>query len=105
MNTRSDLIIATIRTAIPGAIGWLIAWLIARIPVVADVIAWIDGVLATSAPGYTVVVLLNLVAVGLTIAVYYRAVRWSGQRWPGIERWLLGSAMQPVYTVQERAHG
>lgn len=94
--TRQDLILATIRTAVPGAIGWGLAQLIAAIPAVADIIATVDGVLATSAPGFTVTVILNLVAVGLVIAAYYRLVRELGRRWPIVERFLLGSAKQPV---------
>lgn len=104
MLTRQDLILATIRTAVPAAVGWFIAWVIARIPAVADVIATIDKVLATSAPGYTVAVILNAACIGLVVAAYYWAVRVLGKRWPVIERFLLGSAKQPTY-IDARGEG
>lgn len=96
-TTRQELILATIRTAVPSAVGWLLAQLIARIPVVDDVIRQIDVVLAESAPGFTVRVVLNAAAVALVVAVYYWAVRQLGRRWPLVERFLLGSARQPTY--------
>lgn len=105
MNTRQDLILATIRTAVPAAVGWALAWLIARIPAVTDAIALIDGVLAESAPGYSVIVLLNAIAVGLVVAVYYWAARELGRRWPIVERFLLGSVRQPVTYIDGRAEG
>lgn len=104
--TRQDLILATIRTAIPGMVGVALAWLIARIPAVADIIVAIDGVLATSAPGYTVIGLLNLLAIGLVIAAYYRVARELGKRWPMVELFLLGSAKTPgTYTLSRDVDG
>lgn len=105
MNTRQDLILATIRTAIPAAVGWALAWLIARIPAVADAITVVDGILAESAPGYSVIVLLNAIAVGLIVALYYWAARELGSRWPIVERFLLGSVRQPVTYIDGRAEG
>lgn len=104
--TRQAIIIATIRTALPGAIGWLIAQLIARIPAVADIIAAIDQLLAAAAPGVpglTVIALLNAAAVGLTIAAYYWLARQLGRRFPTVERWLLGSSQKPIYAKQDAA--
>lgn len=104
--TRQDLILATIRTAIPGVVGVALAWLIARIPVVADFITAVDGVLATSAPGYTVIGLLNLIAIGLVIAAYYWVARELGKRFPIVERFLLGSAKTPgTYTLTQDTDG
>ncbi|WP_394685330.1 hypothetical protein [uncultured Microbacterium sp.] len=106
MLTRQAIILATIRTAVPAAIGWLLALLISRIPVVADIIVTIDGTLATAAPGVpglTVAALLNAAAIGLVVAAYYWLVRQLGRRWPAVERWLLGSAQQPIgYAKQTR---
>jgi hypothetical protein len=106
MLTRQAIILATIRTAVPAAIGWLLALLISRIPVVADIIGAIDGTLATAAPGVpglTVSALLNAAAIGLVVAAYYWLVRQLGRRWPAVERWLLGSAQQPIgYAKQTR---
>lgn len=101
MVPRQDLILAVIRTAVPGAIGYLLAQLIAAIPFVADAIALIDRVLADALAPYgmqvTVLALLNAAAVALVIAGYYWVARELGRRWPAIERFLLGSAKQPVY--------
>ena len=103
MLTRQAIILATIRTAVPAAIGWLLAQLIARIPAIADIITTIDATLAQAAPGVpglTVSKLLNAAAIGAVVALYYWLVRQAGRRWPAIERWLLGSAQQPVYATQ-----
>ncbi len=103
MITRQAIIIATIRTAIPAAIGWLLAWLIGRVPVVADIIATVDSTLAAAAPGVpglTVAALLNAAAIGAVVALYYWAARILGRRWPIVETFLLGSSQQPVYAKQ-----
>ncbi|MFI8593718.1 hypothetical protein ACIGCK_04720 [Microbacterium sp. NPDC078428] len=94
--TRQDLILATIRTGVPAAVGWLLAQLITLIPVIGNGIASIDRILATSAPGFTVSYILEAAAIGAVVAAYYWAVRKLGQRWPIVERFLLGSAKQPV---------
>lgn len=99
--TRQDIIIGTIRTAVPAAVGVFIAWLITRIPAVADVISWIDAQIAQVAPGVTVVAALGAICVGLVTAAYYWIVRQLGRRWPVIERYLLGSSKAPIYTVNE----
>lgn len=96
---RQDLILGTIRTAVPAFIGWVLAWLIAQIPAVADVLAAIDKVLEQTAPGTTALVLLNGIAVAAVIAAYYWIVRKLGQRWPIVEAWLLGSAKKPTYDL------
>lgn len=106
MLNRQAIILATIRTAVPAAIGWFLAQLIARIPAVADVIGTIDSTLATAAPGVpglNVAALLNAAAIGAVVAAYYWLVRQLGRRWPAVERWLLGSAQQPIgYARQTR---
>jgi len=107
MNTRQDLIIATIRTAIPAAVGAFLAWLISRVPAVGDMIAAVDGVLAEAAPGFnlTAAGLLAAACIGLVTGAYYWAVREAGKRWPIVERFLLGSVRQPVSYVDGRADG
>lgn len=106
MLTRQAIILAVIRTAVPGAIGALLAQLIARVPVVADIIATIDSTIASAVPelpGLTVRTILNAASVGAIIGAYYWLARLAGRRWPSIERWLLGSAQQPIgYAKQTR---
>ena len=100
---RQDQILATIRTAVPGAVGYLLAQLIAAIPAVQDFIVTADEVLAVSAPGVSVVFLLNSAAVGLVVAAYYWVARELGRRFPALERWLLGSSATPTYEAKHSA--
>lgn len=93
----SDRIVATIRTGVPALVGLILATLIARIPAVADVIAYIDTELTTLTGGVPVAVLLNLAATAAVIAAYYWVARKLGDRWPWVETWLLGSSLTPVY--------
>lgn len=95
--TRQDLIIATIRTAVPGALGWLLAQLVALIPAVADVLAYVDGVLAATGIGATAAKLLEAAAIAGAIAAYYWVARKLGARFPVLERWLLGRSATPLY--------
>lgn len=96
--TRSDKIIGTIRTYVPSAVGFFLAWLIAKVPAVADVIAGIDQQLMEAGfVGTTVSGLLVAITTALIVALYYWLVRTIGQRYPMVERWLLGSAKQPLY--------
>lgn len=107
MLNRQAIILATIRTAVPAAIGWLIAWLIGRVPAVADIIDTLDGVLAEAVPGaaLTVTTLLNAAAVGLAVGAYYWVARELGRRWPIVERFLLGSSAQPLAYAKQTADG
>lgn len=93
MITNNDRIVSTIRTFVPALIGLLIARLVAAVPVVADVLAWVDE--ATGAPTAT---LLSLVATALVIAAYYWVVRRLAARWPWLEGFL-GSTKTPVEYV------
>lgn len=103
--TRSDLILGTIRTGVPGAVGAFLAWLVAQIPAVADYIAMTEAQLATLGfAGTSVEGLLSAAIIGLIIAAYYWAVRKIGAKYPSVEKWLLGSAKQPVYFTPADAH-
>ena len=94
----SDRIVATIRTAVPGAVGYLIAKLIAEVPQVATWIEWFDTNLSDVLLGMPLAKALEAVAVGAAIAGYYWLARWVGERFPAVERILLGSAKTPIYT-------
>ena len=95
--TRQDLILATLRTAVPAGIGTLIAWAIASIPAIADWIATADSLLAQSGVGQTVSTLLNAAAIAASVGLYYWVARRLGAKWPPLERWLLGSSATPTY--------
>lgn len=99
--TNSDKIVAVIRTAVPAGIGYLLALLISAIPAVGDAVTWIDQQIAQALPdagSVTVLGLLQALAVALVVAAYYWLARWIGDRYPAIERLLLGSSKTPVYT-------
>lgn len=98
MSTPQDIITGTIRTAVPGAIGFGIAKLVAAVPAVQNIIDYVNDTLADAGyAGLTVEFLLTIAAVGAAIAGYYRAARWAGGKWPWLEKWLVGSAAVPAY--------
>ena len=94
--TINDRIIATIRTGVPALWGMFWAWLIAQIPAVADVLAWLS-----EWAGEDVYRLIELALTGLVIAGYYFVARWAGERWPWLERWLVGRSLVPVYVTRD----
>lgn len=88
---------AYIRTYVPLLVGALLGWLVTTYTAVADVLAFVDGLLAQGGAGVNSRALLDTLAVALVTALYYWAARRLGRRWPWLERWLLGSASTPVY--------
>lgn len=98
MRTRSEAIVAVIRTAVPAFVGYVIALLITAIPAVGDAIRVLDAQIAVAGvAGVTVLGLLQAAAVAAVVALYYLAARWLGSRWPLVERFLLGSSKTPNY--------
>lgn len=97
--TINDRIIATIRTAVPGAVGYLLAQLVERVPAVGDAITWFDENYSAVLLGAPLTPVLQAVAVGAVIGAYYWIARKLGDRWPVVERFLLGSSKSPVYTL------
>lgn len=93
----SDRIVATIRTVVPALVGMILAALIAKIPLIATVISWIDANLSDVTGGVPVAQLLGLIATAGVVAAYYWTVRKLADRWPLAER-LLGSSKTPVYS-------
>jgi len=76
-----DYLLSLIRTAVPAAVGLVLAWLAREFGIVlpADLSAE-----------------LTLVVAGLAIGAYYAAVRALEVRWPWVGR-LLGAQGQPTY--------
>jgi hypothetical protein len=99
----ADRIVGTIRTAVPGAVGYLIASLVAANPQVGEWIAWFDENLSQLLFGAPLLVVLQTAAVGAATAAYYYLVRWVGDRFPAVEKWFLGSGKKPSYS--EKAVG
>lgn len=93
-------ITAFIRTAVPALVGSLLAWLIAQVPLVGDIIVWIDMQIRSAGLDTSVSSLLAAAAVAGVIAGYYELARWLGRRWRVVEAVMLGSSAQPTYTTQ-----
>lgn len=93
----SDRIIATIRTGVPALVGLILAQLIAHVPVVAEIITFIDRELSLITEGVPVAQILAAAATAGVIAAYYYAARLVGARWPVVEKWLLGRSVVPIY--------
>lgn len=87
--------IAYIRTYVPVLVGSILAYLIAHITFVAAAVAFVDKQFGQSWRD-----LLVAAATAAVIALYYYAARQVGKRWPGAEKWLLGSSAVPTYTAR-----
>lgn len=90
--------IQSVRTFVAALVGVLIVRLVAAIPAVADVFAWVDGVFVDA--GYASISAPALVQAVITAAVilfYQKAAQWLGDRWPNIEKVMLGSSSRPHY--------
>lgn len=89
-NIDGDKIIATIRTAVPVAVGYLITYLVGLVPAVAS---WLDSVYS----GWQIA--LGAFLLTLVTTLYYSFARWVESKYPLAGKWLLGSAAQPVYVA------
>ncbi|NIL44019.1 hypothetical protein HCB17_25055 [Salinispora arenicola] len=78
-----DYLISLIRTAVPAAVGALLAWLASQAGIV------LDGDSSTA---------LTAGVVALTMAGYYALVRVAEARWPWLGV-LLGTPAAPKYEV------
>lgn len=90
--------IQSVRTFVAALIGVLIIRIVGAIPAVADAFAWIDAVFAEA--GYAAVSGLAVVQAVITAAVilgYQKVAQWLGDRWPSVEKWMLGSDSRPHY--------
>lgn len=86
------------RTFIAALVGVLITRIAVAVPVIGAVLAYADGFFAEA--GYAGISALALVQAVVTAAVilgYQKVAQWLGDRWPGFEKWMLGSAARPHY--------
>lgn len=79
----NDFLISVIRTAVPVAVGAVLAWLASRAGIILD--ADSSAALTTS-------------AVAVAVSVYYALARALETRWPWLGV-LLGRRAKPVYEV------
>lgn len=86
------------RTFFAAMIGVLLARLVAAVPVIADTLAWVDGIFAEAGyAGISALAVVNAVVVAAVILLYQKAAQWLGDRWPSVEKWMLGSDARPSY--------
>lgn len=86
------------RTFVAALVGVLIARLIAAAPVVADSLAYVDGIFAEAGyAGISAVALVNAVITAAVILAYQKVAQLLGDRWPNIEKVMLGSDARPHY--------
>lgn len=86
------------RTFIAAVIGVLIARLVGAVPVVSDLLTYVDGVFAEAGyAGLSALALVNAVVVAGVILAYQKVAQALGDRWPDIEKWMLGSDARPHY--------
>lgn len=87
-----------VRTFIAALVGTLITRIVGAIPAVADVFAWGDGVFRDMGyPGITVLTVVQSVIVAAVILLYVQLAQWLGDRWPSVEKVMLGSDARPSY--------
>ncbi|MEV8336962.1 hypothetical protein [Leucobacter sp. NPDC077196] len=90
--------IQSIRTFIAALVGVLIVRLIALLPAVADAIMWADDVFAEAGyGGLSALALIQAAITALAILLYQKIAQWLGDRWPSIEKWMLGNSARPHY--------
>ena len=86
------------RTFIAALVGVLIARVVAALPVIADTLAWVDGIFVEAGyAGISALAVVNAAVVAAVILVYQKAAQWLGDRWPSVEKWMLGSDARPSY--------
>lgn len=88
--------VAYIRQYVPVAYGLLLTWLTTRIPPVGEFIAFLKANFGLS-DEFVVLVLSFFVVAG-----FYWVARKLGQRWPAVEKYLLGSSQVPIYVEQNK---
>lgn len=86
------------RTFIAALVGVLIARVVAAVPMIADTLAWVDGIFVEAGyAGISALAVVNAVVVAAVILLYQKAAQWLGDRWPSVEKWMLGSDARPSY--------
>ncbi|UOQ58085.1 hypothetical protein MUN78_04365 [Leucobacter allii] len=96
--------IQSVRTYIAALVGVLLLRLVAAVPAIAAVIDWIDGVfLEAGLAGASALALVTAAITAAAVLAYQKAAQWFGDRWPHIEKWMLGSSARPTYDPEHAA--
>ncbi|MHA3724307.1 hypothetical protein ACXR2T_10550 [Leucobacter sp. HY1910] len=87
------------RTFIAALVGVLITRIVAAVPAIGSVLAYVDGVFVEAGfAGLSALVLVQAVVTAAVILAYQKIAQWLGDRWPNVEKWMLGSDARPSYT-------
>ena len=86
------------RTIMAALVAVLVARLVAQIPALAAALTWVDELIAEAGVvSVPALALLQAAVIALVILLYQRVAQWLGDRWPGVERIMLGSDARPHY--------
>lgn len=86
------------RTIMAALVAVLVARLVATIPLLAAALAWVDGLISEAGIiSVPALALLQAVVIATVILVYQRVAQWLGDRWPSVEKLMLGSDARPHY--------
>ena len=86
------------RTIMAALVAVLVARLVAQIPALAAALAWVDGLIAEAGiVSVPALALLQAIVVAAVILAYQRVAQWLGDRWPAVEKIMLGSDARPHY--------
>lgn len=97
-QTASDRKAQTRRTIMAALVAVLVARLVAQIPVLADLLDWVDELIAEAGVGsVSALALLQAVVIAAVIWLYQRLAQVLGDRWPSAEKTMLGSSARPHY--------
>ncbi|MGK0740450.1 hypothetical protein ACSHWG_00975 [Leucobacter sp. Z1108] len=87
-----------VRTFIAAFAGVLVTRLVGAIPAIGEVLAWLDGVFAEAGyGGMSALALVQAAVVAGVILGYQKIAQALGDRWPSVEKWMLGSDARPSY--------
>lgn len=97
-QTKNDRQAQTRRTIMAALVAVLVARLVAQIPVLADMLEWVDELIAEAGVvSVPALALLQAAVIAAVIWLYQRLAQVLGDRWPSAEKVMLGSSARPHY--------
>lgn len=104
-QTASDRKAQTRRTIMAALVAVLVARLVAQIPVLADLLDWVDELIAEAGVvSVPALALLQAAVIAGVIWLYQRLAQALGDRWPSAEKIMLGSDARPHYVPRYAAN-
>lgn len=103
-QTTSDKRTQDRRTIIAALVAVLVARLVAQVPAIAAALAWVDDLVSEAGiVSVPALALLQAIVIAIVILLYQRIAQWLGDRWPAVERIMLGSDARPHYVPRYAA--